>query len=195
MAKLIAQVVEGFGEVESVPQIVQRQLTSANVVGGQSGEPIWVTFSPVNARGRGNLVVAGGIEENVRIAARLPDVFSILVVLDAEEDPICPLGPDLQARAQAAAGSLPVRVCLAARQFENWLAASEIDGRHWEPAPASYEGRGAEASIRERLPNNRYKKTTHQPKLTGRMNDSLVASRCPSFARLLRCIDELVALG
>jgi hypothetical protein len=195
MTKLIAQVVEGFGEVESVPQILQRRLSSTGAVGGQSGEPIWLTFSPINARGRGNLIAGSGIEENVRIASRIPGVYSILVVLDAEDDAVCSLGPDLFTRAQTAAGPLPVRVCLAARQFENWLAACEVHGTHWDPPPEDYEGRGAESSIRARLPNGRYKKTTHQAQLTGGMDDALAASRCPSFARLLRCIDELIALG
>ncbi len=194
MTRLIAQIVEGFGEVESLPLILQRRLVEVGQVGGATGEAIWLTYPPLNARGRGNLVVAGGIEENIRIAKRVPDVYAVLVVLDAEDDLVCSLGPDLSARASAVA-DLPVRVCLAARQFENWLAADEIQSQHWEPVLDDYESSGAVQSIKARMPNGRYKKTTHQPRLAGAMDDALVAERCPSYARLLRCIDELVALG
>lgn len=195
MPKLIAQIVEGFGEVESVPQIVGRRIVEAGQLGGTSGDPVWLTHPPINARGRGNLLVQGGIEENVRIARRVPDVAGILVVLDAEDDAACTLGPDLLARAQGAAGDVPVRVCLAVRQFENWLAASDVNGQRWDPPPDDYEGSGAEPALRARMPNGRYKKTTHQPKLTGAMDHAVVEQRCPSYARLLRCIDELVQLA
>jgi len=39
VTRLIAQVVEGFGEVEPVPQIVSRRL-AAGAVGGQTGEAV-----------------------------------------------------------------------------------------------------------------------------------------------------------
>ena len=195
MTRLIAQVVEGFGEVESVPQIIQRRLALSDQIGGQTGAPVWITYPPINARGRGNIVATGGIEENIRIAKRIPGVYAIIVVLDAEDDAVCPLGPDLARRAEDEAGPMPVRVCLAARQFENWLAACDVNGQPWIPAPDSYEAAAAAASIKARMPRGRYKKTTHQPQLAGAMDDALVAVRCPSFARLLRCVDELVALG
>lgn len=195
MTRLIAQVVEGFGEVEALPQILQRRLAVAGQTGGQTGAPIWITYPPINARGRGNIVASGGIEENVRIAKRIPGVYSILIVVDAEDDPVCPLGPDLARRAQAEAGPMPVRVCLASRQFENWLAACDVNGQPWTPTPPSFEGPGAVDSLKARMPRGRYKKTAHQPQLTGAMNDGIVAQRCPSFGRLLRCIDELVTLG
>ena len=195
MTKLIAQIVEGFGEVESVPQILRRRIVELGQAGGESDAPVWLTYPPLNARGRGNLLVDGGIEENVRIAARIPDVFAILVVLDAESDAECILGPEMLARAEQAAAGVPVRVCLAVRQFENWLAASVVNGQEWAPTPETYESAGAIESIKARIESGRYKKTTNQPRLTGAMDHSLVAERCPSFARLLRCIDELVALG
>jgi hypothetical protein len=194
VTRLIAQVVEGFGEVESVPQILTRHLSRGSV-GGTTGEPVWLTYPPINARGRGNLIAEGALEANIRIAKQLPGVSGILVVLDGEGDAVCQLGPDLQARAEAAAQPLPVRVCLANEQFENWLASCELNGQEWAPADGDYEGPGAEASLKERMPRNRYKKTTHQPRLTGSMDDSVAAARGPSYARLLRCIDELVQLS
>lgn len=194
MTRLIAQIVEGFGEVESLPQILQRRLAAGTQIGGAGGEPVWPAYPPINARGRGNLITRGGIEENVRIAKRIPDVCGILVVLDAEEDDVCPLGPQLQARAEGEAPGLPVRICLANRQFENWIAACDINGETWQPVDNDFEGPGAEESIKARMPNRRYKKTTHQSKLTAAMVDELAASRCPSYARLLRCVNELVAL-
>lgn len=194
MTRLIAQIVEGHGEVASVPQLLSSGILAAGQTGGATGASIWYTQPAINAGGRGNLVVPGGLEANIRIARRIPDVYAIVIVLDAEKEAACQVGPALLARAEVEAGEMPVRICLAVRQYENWLAASAIQGAHWIPADGDFEGAGALASIRERL-GGRYKKTVDQPRLTAAIDTQLVSDRCPSFNRFMRCVRELVELG
>jgi hypothetical protein len=184
----IALVVEGYGDRDAVPLVVRNYLHA-------EGEFELEVGKPLNAKGRGNLTKSGQLEKFVGLAVREPGTTGVLVVLDAEDDAACKLGPELLARAEAAAAPIPARVCVAVRKFENWLAASDLKEPHWVPGPRGYECGGADAAIRRWLPNSVYAKTAMQAGLAAGIDFALVRPRCPSFARLLVRIDQLRALG
>lgn len=183
----IALVVEGFGDRDAVPIIVRNYLHSL-------GEFQVVVGKPLNAKGRGNLTKAGQLERFVTVAAGEPGTGGVLTVLDAEDDLACELAPQLLKRATSAAGVIPARVCIAVRKFENWIAASDLDDPRWMPVRGDYEGRGADGAIRPWTPSGVYAKTAMQAGFASTIDVELVRSRCPSFDRLIKRVDELRAL-
>lgn len=128
------------------------------------------------------------------LAATQQGTVAVLVACDADDDPACLLGPEISARCLAAVPQIPIRACLAVREFENWLlASSETLAPALEAPREDYEGVAAEHLVAAWKAPRKYIKPIHQPALAARMDLDLVAGRCPSFARLLRCVDELVA--
>ncbi len=187
MAPRIALIVEGYGDRDAVPAVVRKYLYSV-------GEYEIAPGKPLNAKGRGNLTKEGQLEKFVLQAVREPGAGGVLVVLDAESDPACELGPALLGRAAGAAAPLPARVCLAVRKFENWIAASDLQDPRWDPGEAGYEAGGADAAIRAWSPTGVYSKTAMQAGFAATLELSLVRERCPSFDRLLTRVDELRTL-
>jgi len=183
--KHIALVVEGPGDRVALPVLVRKYLASREEYRVGIGRPL-------SANGRDKLLGDDTFEGLVEQAARAPGACAVLVVFDSEGDPVCPLGPDSLGRAQSATG-LPVRLCIAVRQFENWIVSSAetVFGEAVAPL-ANPEGGGATSLVKHELAPTKYVKPIYQPKLTHRMDLEVAAERCPSLARLYRCIDELV---
>lgn len=183
----IGLVVEGPGDREAVPVLVRKYLAHTQRYAVNVGHPI-------SANGRDTLLKEGKLEAFVGVAAAAPEACGVLVVFDAEADDVCPLGPDALTRADSATG-LPVRVAVAVRQFENWIAAVPEavfgDESGLEPLDDP-EGQGAVAIIKQGLRPRAYNKPVYQPKLTSRMDLESAAHRCPSLRRLFRCVDELL---
>lgn len=186
-APRIALVVEGYGDRDAVPTLVRRCLHSV-------GEWEIAPGKPLNAKGRGNLIKKGQLEKFVRQAVREPGAGGVLVLLDAESDPACELGPALLERAADAAAPLPARVCLAVRKFENWIAASDLHEPVWNPGELGYEAGGADRAIRAWSPTGVYAKTAMQAGFATKLDLSVVRGRCPSFERLLVRVYDLRGL-
>ena len=179
-------VVEGAGDQAAVPVVVRAHLFREEIFDVNVG---W----PLNTKGRGKLLRAGELERFVKLAALEPDTTGVLVVCDSDDDLPCVLGPDLTQRCQDALPSLPVRACLAVREFENWLIASaETLAPSTQTVLDDYEAVAAEPRISAWKTPRSYVKPLHQPALAADLDLDLVAHRCPSFARLLCCINELV---
>lgn len=177
---------EGDGDQLAVPIVVRNHL----LLNGSTLE----VGKPINAKGRGNLLREGQLERWLHLAALDADTCGVFVVCDAETDAACILGPALIKRCASALPQVPVRVTLAVRQFENWIIASRetVHGGEFEDID-DYEAARAVKMIREWRRPRSYVKPLHQPGYAARLDQSLVAARCPSFVRLLRCIDELVS--
>lgn len=185
--KHLGLVVEGPGDREAVRLLVRQHLFASGEFGLRIGLP-W------SGNGREKLLADDKLEDFVAGAARVPGAAGVLVVFDAEGDAACELGPESLARAQSAT-ELPVRVCIAVRCFENWIAASvETVFDEVEPL-ADCEGKGAIGLIKEGMHPTKYVKTVHQARLASRIDQSLACDKSPSLARFFRCIDELVAVA
>jgi Domain of unknown function (DUF4276) len=180
-------VVEGDGEVAALPILVRRHLHENREIYDID------VAKPKNSKGRGNLDAPGGVERYTRHAALPDDVCGVLVLCDADSDPVCEFGPSMQKRAEGAVPTKPVLATLAVGEFENWIVASSetlnIDG---PTEDIDYEKLDAEHIIRRwRFPKS-YVKPLHQPGYADSLDFDRVAARCPSFFRLLRCIDDLI---
>jgi hypothetical protein len=165
----IGLVVEGRGDHGAAPVLLRRWLHERGIFGDILGKPI-------PCHGKGNATSPNGIEGFVATAAARPGCRGVLVVLDADDDLVCRLGPELLTRASSVIGK-PVVICLAENDFEDWLYASietlELGGH------LQYEdGRRGAAAIAEQLRPRKYVKPTSQPRLTAKL-----VPRLPTFAR------------
>lgn len=180
-------VVEGDGEVAALPILIRRHLHENREI-----YDIKVA-RPKNSKGRGNLDAPGGVERYTQHAALPNDVCGVLVLCDSDDDMVCEFGPTMHERAASAVPTKPVIATLAVGEFENWIvASSETVGGEALPDDTDYENLSAEAVIRGWRSPRSYVKPLHQPGYAQSLDFDLVSDRCPSFARLLRCVDELI---
>lgn len=179
----IGLVVEGPGDKTALPLLLRQHLANrfeyADILG-----------KPIPLKGKGSATVANGIEGYVLAAAR-PHCKGILVVVDADDDPSCQLGPDLLKRAQSVT-DVPVVVVVAERDYEDWLYCSvetlDLGEVRWDPS-----ARGKNA-LRSLLAPEKYVKSTMQAKLTSRIDLEHARTRSTSLDRLLRKFDHLVSV-
>src|SRR5215469_12294378 len=89
----IATVVEGHGEVESVPILLRRFASNWDPTVG------FQTFSPVRVS-RSKIIKAGELERAAKLASLKAEGCGVLVIIDADDDCPADLGPQLLARAR-----------------------------------------------------------------------------------------------
>lgn len=184
-------VVEGHGEVESVPILIRR-------IAGWLGTACEI--APPLRVPRKAVVKAGELERAVTLLAnKVGADGAVLILLDADDDLACTLAPALIERARAARPDRAVGLVLAVREFEAWFLAAARSLRgvrglaaDLEP-PASPESvRGAKEWLSERKRGG-YLPTADQPGLTARF-DIEVARQLPSFDKLVREVARLLAV-
>lgn len=175
----VGLVVEGLGDRGAVPIVLRRYPESR-------GEFRDVLGRAVPCNGRGNATAPNGLAGFVATAANRPGCVGVLVVLDGDDDLVCLLGPELLGRAPAVS-RVPVFVCLAERDFEDWLCA-DVASLQLGEQPA---GNNSRAMIKAALAPTKYVKPTWQPRLTHRLDLVAALGRSPSLARTLRRFDRL----
>src|SRR5690349_12666369 len=111
----IATVVEGHGEVESVPILLRRLAAEWDPTIG------FQTFSPVRIS-RSKIVKPGELERAVKLASFKAEACGVLVIIDADDDCPAQLGPQLLTRAKVVVED--VAVIIAKAEFESWLIAA-----------------------------------------------------------------------
>jgi Domain of unknown function (DUF4276) len=182
--------VEGHGEVQAVPILVRRVAESL-------GLPCVVRS--VLRQPRSTILKAGELERAITLLGnKVGEGGCILVMLDADDDLACELGPQLLRRAAATRPDRRIGVVLAVREYEAWLvAASEsLRGQRGLPAslgpPADPEAvRDAKGWLDAHMPRG-YSPTTDQPALTA-VCDLALARTAPSFDKLIRELSRLLA--
>ncbi len=190
---VLVPIIEGHGELSAIPNLIrrwtiecQRQYTEVS--------------RPVRAPGRGGLVAVGGIERLVLLARKKPGCSRILAVVDAHEALPCVEGPQLLARAEECAGTVPVAVVEAKCEYEAWIIASAETVRGVRGLPENLECPGdpdgiddARGWLSGQMPAGRvYRPTLDQAALTEHINFALARSRSPSFDKLIRSLEALV---
>lgn len=187
----ICPIVEGEGEVESVPILLRRLAAREEVFDLTVVRPIRVKRSKV--------VKVGELENAVELAARnAGEGGAVLVLLDADDDPVCTLGPALAERARRARAKFPSSVVLAKFEFEAWFIAAirSLRGHGGIPASAELPGdaeaiRGAKEWI-NRLMAASYSPSADQPRLTATFDLEQARGGSPSFDKLCREVARLL---
>jgi hypothetical protein len=189
----VACIVEGHGDGLSVPIILRRVAEREGIFDLRVVGPFRIP--------RYTIVRPGELERAIERAARgLGGVGGILIVLDADDDLPCQLGPSLASRAAAARRDVTTCVVIANREKEAWYLAAidSLRGRRGIPdqtaAPVDPEGiRGAKAWL-ARVMERSYSEVTDQPALSGVFDLELARQKAPSFDKFLRDAKRLLAL-
>lgn len=121
----------------------------------------------------------------------------ILVVIDADQDPACQLGPKMRDIAQEARRDQNISCVLAVVEFESWFVAGaaslaeylnlDQDGILPEDPEGQRLGKGW---IEKRFQGVKYSETIDQTKLTAKMDLKICRNRSPSFDKLCRELEK-----
>ncbi|HET6884071.1 MAG TPA: DUF4276 family protein [Pirellulales bacterium] len=189
----IQPVVEGFGEISSLPVLVRRLRDIAEVHEIDVNRPI--------RRPRGRLVIEAFLREVVQLARRQEECGAILVVLDADDDCPAEMAPSLKAWASEEAGDIPCDIVMPKREFEAWFLAAieslrgsrgirDDAASHQDPeAPRDAKGK-LEACMRQ---GASYYEKADQPALTAQFDMREAHHRCRSFRKLVKAFGDLTA--
>ncbi|MEY2585557.1 MAG: hypothetical protein QOD80_1583 [Verrucomicrobiota bacterium] len=182
----VAPIVEGHGEVDALPILLQRLLFDVR-------DDSFVRINPalrikVGSFLRDDDYFAKYVELAAR-KAKAHDGGSILILLDSEDDCPAELGPDLARRAAAVRNDVPTVVALAHREYETWFLAAARSLRgiaglatDLDP-PADPEAiRDAKGWLSAQMPSP-YNEPNDQPAFTRQFSFDEAAC-VPSFARL-----------
>jgi hypothetical protein len=189
----VVPIVEGHGEYESVRPLLERIWLEVAL-----GEYIDV-LRPIR-HGRQRLAREAELRRAVQLAASklanagekdMPGL--ILVLVDADDDPPCLLGPQLLNWAKQAHPDGDVACVVANVEYETWfVAAAEslskyLDLRPDTAVPDNPERqRAGKGWIERRFRGPKYSETQDQPALTAAMDLSLCRRRSASFDKLCR---------
>lgn len=193
MAKQIACIVEGQGDVEAVPIVVRR-------IASEIVPDVETRVATAIRLPKSKLVKPGELEKAVEFAIRKTSGHGgVLIVLDADDDCPAQTGPKLLGRAVGVRAHVSVSAIIAKREFESWfIAAAESIAGHvglkvvLEVPPEPEEIRGAKEWLTERMEGSRsYSPTLDQPALA-RTFDMQLALRAGSFEKFHREVKRLL---
>ena len=192
----VVSIVEGHGEVSALPLLLRRIW---GLIGG-GGLDI---LRPIRSK-RNLLVSATGreLDRAVQLAAHKLTAANppaakelILILVDADRDLPCLLGPQLTASAQKARGDKD-SVCVVANvEYETWFAAAAdslkayLNLKRDKVMPLDPErSRQGKGWVKARFSG--YSETVDQAKFTALMDLDLCRRRSPSFDKLWREIEK-----
>lgn len=183
---MIQPIVEGHGEVPSVPVLVRKL-----------GELMGIPFVPVGAPFRSKRSQLGqkdGLQRVIGRAREEPGCTAILILFDADDD--CPKeeAPKFLQWAQEAAAPLPCAVVLANREYEAWFLGNLevlLQKRGVKPAlPYDKDPetkRDARGELESRFGRDfHYVEKEDQPAFTALTDWALVYQRCRSFQKMAK---------
>ena len=187
----IIPIVEGHGDVASVPILLRRIAQTLNVYDAQVGKPIRCS--------RHKLVKPGELERAIELAVlKGGNEGRVLLLVDADDDCPAELGTALLARAQKARADISIGVVLAKQEFEAWFLGSleslrneygnpPLEGLHREPE----EIPGAKETLSNLL-GIPYSEVVDQPAMAERFDMDAARESCPSFDKCWRTVQALL---
>lgn len=189
----VAPIVEGFGEVNSVRILLQRVWTE--IVGGEHVDVLQPIRQP-----RSKLIRPNELERAIglavgKLAAARPKLERefVLLMLDADADAVCMLGPRLLQDMRSARSDVDMCCVLPNLEYETWFvgAAESLSAflalSHDSPVSEDPEAeRLRKGWIEARFKKGKYSETVDQPALTETMDLQLCRKRCRSFDKLCR---------
>lgn len=198
----IVPIVEGHAEEAAVPILLRRigiELFDNTFI--MVGRPIRIPRGQLVKYSTGKLASALNLAQ-LKLTQMSGDYHkrAAVVLIDADDDLACQLGPGMLAEARQVRGDLESRVILPTPEFETWFVASADDPRmsvHLNVDPSEVAFKDAEANrLRKKWIEQRfvgkYSETVDQPKLTSVLNLPLLRQRAPSFDKLCRDIESLL---
>lgn len=194
----VAPIIEGDGEEEAVRILLER--TWRELLGGEYIDVLTPIRHP-----RSRLVIRKHLERAVRLASmKLSDAAQrldlpelIFILIDADDDLPCKLGPRLLQDALSFGIQKPISCIIANLEYETWfVAAAESLRQHlhigaYEIIPEDPEAsRSKKKWIIDRFRGSKYSETIDQPRLTAAMDLSVCRSRSASFDKFCRELER-----
>lgn len=195
---IVAPIVEGHGEYHCIRILLERVWTE--LIGGEYIrvlQPVRIT--------RGKAVKEPDLQKAVKLAvsklddpSKVTDPQMVLILLDADEDLPCQLGPSLLKIAREVDTRVDVACVLANPEYETWFVAAAESLRDYinladdETIPDDPEAlHMRKAWISQHFPGPlHYQETRDQPRMTRAMDLSLCRSRSASFDKLCRDLEQ-----
>lgn len=191
----VAPIVEGHGEVESVRGLLER--IWYEVI---EGEHISV-LRPIR-RPRSKLLERSELVRALKLSELQLGEHEgggaqvVLLLLDANGDPPCTLGPEMVSMAEEEMAHLDFACVLANPEYETWfVAAAESLEPYFESVsrvPGDPEASGSKKAWIKRHKIGKYSETVDQPAMTAKMDLSLCRQRSASFDKLCRELEKRV---
>ena len=193
----IYPIVEGHGEVGSVPILLRR-------FANQVFDVYEFHALPPYRLHKGRMIAGPHLENAVALARRKLEQcdgdHGILIIRDADDD--CPgqQAPALLEHVAPIAAPIPVCVVFAKSEYEAWFLAAVRSLRGYRGVaedalvPAEPEAiRGAKEHLERRcmIPGATYSPTVDQPALTDRFSFEEARQACPSFGKLWRDLERM----
>jgi hypothetical protein len=187
-------IVEGHGEMQAAPVLLRRIHQST-----RPDMPLNV-LRPIRVP-RHRIVKPNELERAIELASRqMKPPRAILILIDADDDLPCVLGPQLLRIAQQKRSDVPIGVVLANREFESWfLAAIEsIAGhrglqQHLSPIDNVESIRDAKAAIKNAMiGNGAYSPVIDQPALAAVFDMQMARRNSDSFDKCWREVERLL---
>lgn len=189
---VVAPIVEGYGEVQAVRELVTR--IAAEFCGS------WTEVAPPFRLDSGKMRKPDELAKAVRIqATRIKGPGGVLVLRDGDDDDIrCPVELARQLAPQPNLTQVPVEVVIARHEYEAWFLASADSLRNHPAvhdnasAPSDPEARRDAKKQLESMMFESYKETLHQAKFSALIDLREAKNRSRSFARMVHSIEILL---
>jgi Domain of unknown function (DUF4276) len=181
----ISPIVEGYGEVTAVPELIRRIAWERHQTNPEVSNPIRVKATSFRKFDH-------EFTRSVHLAAEKAKEKAgiVLILLDSEDDCPSEFGPRIKSEAMKVRSDIDFIVCLAYREYETWFmhAAASLAGKsglsNHLATPINPESvRNAKGWINQEM-SQKYRATSHQVALTSAF-DLTQASTSQSFQRLL----------
>jgi hypothetical protein len=185
--------VEGHGEVPALPILLRR--LRDRIAPGTNLE----VQKPIRVP-RSSLVIQEELERYVELAARQVDsTDGILLLIDADDDTACVLGPQLLKISTSKRPDRQHSVVIATREYEAWFLAAAVSLRGKRGLALDLEPPEDPEAIRDakgwlsshNVEGRSYKETLDQPALTA-VFDFDAALQTSSFEKLYRDVTRLL---
>ena len=182
---------EGHGEYNAI-RILLWRIWSEHL----GGEYVDV-LAPVRTR-RNKIVRDDELKRVLELAVsklreEIGDDSMVLLLLDADDDLPCVLGPDLLRRAQRIRSDADIACVIANVNYETWFVAAADSLLKFLALPADFsipydpEGdRQGKGWVKQRFRKGQYSPRVDQAKMTQAMDLTLCRQRSPSFDKLCR---------
>jgi hypothetical protein len=187
---MIVSIVEGHGEVKTVPLLVRR-------IAAEMAIPVYAPRAMRLPKGKMKNELPRMLALARAEVKQAEQNGGVLIVLDADDDCPAKLGVELRSKAQAAFADLPVVVGVANKEFEAWYLAAAVSLRGQRGLPNNLEPplhpetiRNAKGWLAARMAQG-YTETLDQEALAAKM-DFTQAEIAPSFRRFRQRVSDLI---
>ena len=193
--KKIVLVVEGDGDVQSMPSLVAKTVN-------RLGLSVIPCEQPIRSGEARKLRRPGELERFLRLAASREEASEILVVLDLDDGCAAAWHEEFRQRADpiSQASGKRIGICFCVREFEGWILASLDSVRQGYPEIGIEEAifvenhediRGAKERLREICGRHGYKETRDQVKMTKKLDLNRLYECSRSFRKFVKELSGL----